>query len=201
MDLRKCRNNLRLLNSFIFMWLYIPHLIIYQFSEGKNSINLDCIKNGADQQGLRRKFSLLYSLHNDKYFRSLFYFRIGPIWSLLIKWLRPGEKSFIFSATTKIGNGVRIEHPYSTIINAERIGNNFACRQLTTIGNKSDDDLRRPIIGDNVTLGANVTIIGPVSIGNNVIVGAGSVVVKNVPDNVVIAGNPARIIKYNLVNE
>lgn len=38
--------------------------------------------------------------------------------------------------------------------------------------------------------------IEDISIGNNVIVGAGSVVVKSIPDNVVIAGNPARIIKY-----
>lgn len=51
------------------------------------------------------------------------------------------------------------------------------------------------MIGDNVPLGANVTIIGPVHVGNNVTIGAGSVVVKDVPDNVVIVGNPARIIK------
>lgn len=54
---------------------------------------------------------------------------------------------------------------------------------------------KRPVIGDNVTLGANVTIIGDVHIGNNVIIGAGSVVVKNVPDNCVVAGNPAKVIR------
>lgn len=52
----------------------------------------------------------------------------------------------------------------------------------------------RPIIGNNVTLGASVTIIGEIHIGDNVIIGAGSVVVKDVPNNVVIAGNPAKII-------
>lgn len=59
-----------------------------------------------------------------------------------------------------------------------------------------DKNGKRPIIGDNVFLGANVTIIGGVRIGNNVEVGAGSVVVKDVPDNCVVAGNPAKIIKY-----
>ncbi len=44
--------------------------------------------------------------------------------------------------------------------------------------------------------GANVTVIGNVRIGNNAVVGAGSVVVKDVPDNAVVAGNPARIIRY-----
>ena len=52
-----------------------------------------------------------------------------------------------------------------------------------------------PIIGDNVYLGANVCIIGDIKIGNNVIVGAGAVVVKDVPDNCIVAGNPARIIR------
>ena len=47
----------------------------------------------------------------------------------------------------------------------------------------------------NVQLGANVTVVGPVHIGNNVIVGAGAVVVKDIPDNSVAVGNPARVIK------
>lgn len=52
------------------------------------------------------------------------------------------------------------------------------------------------MIGDNVSLGANVTIIGNIHIGNNVVIGVGSVVVKDVPDNCVVAGNPAKVIKY-----
>lgn len=50
-------------------------------------------------------------------------------------------------------------------------------------------------IGNNVSLGANVTIVGHVHIGDNVVVGAGAVVVKDVPSNCVVAGNPAKIIK------
>ena len=86
-----------------------------------------------------------------------------------------------------------IAHPYSTIINAEKIGDNFSCIHCTTLGDK---DGGRPMLGNNVMLGANVTIIGPVHIGNNVTIGAGSVVVKDVPDNCVVAGNPAKIIRY-----
>lgn len=85
-------------------------------------------------------------------------------------------------------------HPYATIINADSIGSNFSCIHCTTIGATKKG---RPVIGNNVALGANVTIIGDVHVGNNVTIGAGSVVVKDLPDNCIAAGNPAKVIKYN----
>lgn len=57
-------------------------------------------------------------------------------------------------------------------------------------------EFSKPItIGDNVWIGGNATICPGVTLGNNVVVGAGSVVTKNFPDDVLIAGNPAKIIK------
>lgn len=46
----------------------------------------------------------------------------------------------------------------------------------------------RPIIGNNVTLGANVCIVGDFHVGDSVMAGCGSVVVKDIPDNCVVAG-------------
>lgn len=69
-------------------------------------------------------------------------------------------------------------------------------RQLTTFGVKSADrHAERPWIGDNVDFGANVTCIGNIHIGDNAVIAAGAVVVKDVPANAVVAGNPAKIIK------
>ncbi|WP_016798423.1 acyltransferase [Vibrio cyclitrophicus] len=60
-----------------------------------------------------------------------------------------------------------------------------------------DEFIPKPVsIGNYVWLGANVTILPGTSIGNGVIVSAGSVVRGNIPDNVVIAGNPAEVVSY-----
>ena len=59
-----------------------------------------------------------------------------------------------------------------------------------------DLEITKPItIGDHVYIGVNVTIMPGVTIGNNVVVGACSVITKDVPDNCVVAGNPARVIR------
>ena len=50
-------------------------------------------------------------------------------------------------------------------------------------------------VGDNVWIGAGVHVMPGVTIGNNVVIGGGSVVVKDIPDNVVAVGNPAKVIK------
>ncbi|EDT85825.1 sugar O-acetyltransferase [Clostridium botulinum] len=52
------------------------------------------------------------------------------------------------------------------------------------------------VIGDNAWIGGNSVIVPGVTIGNNVVVAAGSTVVNDIPDNVVVAGNPAKIIKH-----
>lgn len=60
----------------------------------------------------------------------------------------------------------------------------------------SGQEFCKPItIGNNVWIGGNATICPGVTLGNNVVIGAGAVVTKDFPDDVVIAGNPAKIIK------
>lgn len=136
---------------------------------------------------------LLYQLHNNRYYRNIFYYRIGPVLSQLIGWYRPGDRYFTISKTVKIGSGFWIAHPYSTIIAADSIGDNFRCIQCTTIGHTSEG---RPIIGNNVAIMANVVIAGKIHIGDNVTIGAGSVVTKDIPSNCLAAGVPAKVIRY-----
>lgn len=179
--------------SFHFLFSEIP----YPYDRGgKSLINSDLDRMRKQiHLNLPSSLLLLFCLHNNGYFRKLFYYRIGAIGELLISWLRPGYRDFMISRTMKVGSGFELVHPFATILNAESIGSNFRCLHLTTVG---ATDKGRPTIGDNVFLGANVTIIGPVKIGNNVTIGAGSVVVNNIPDNAIAAGNPAKVIRMKV---
>ena len=106
--------------------------------------------------------------------------------------------SIDISEKTSIGKNFRIDHGQGLVINHKTIiGDNVIVRQNTTIGNKGDGDSACPIIGNNVNIGANVVIIGKIRIGEDSVIGAGTVVTKDVPANSVVVGNPARIIKTN----
>lgn len=97
--------------------------------------------------------------------------------------------------TTKIGKNFNVYHGQGLIISSDAvIGNNVTVRHNTTIGNARLNG-GSPKIGDNVEVGANCVVIGDISIGNNSIIAAGSVVIKDVPENVIVAGNPAKIVK------
>lgn len=174
--------------------LYFPLLISYIFLSKKNKyyVKQDILEMN---RRLLKNRNIIYYLIFKKPFRNLYYYRLGKMSIVLARFYKPYPLFFINSE--HIGGGAFfLNHPYSTIINAKRIGFNFTCRHLTTIGNSKDgrNDLI-PTIGNNVNIGANVIIIGKISIGDNVIIGAGSVVVNNIPSNSVVVGNPARIIK------
>lgn len=194
---RKIRDIIRYSGAIVCSPLYLPHLICAKL-RNRALIKSD-VRAMMKSQKINVKsewLSLLYLLHNNRYYRTLFYHRIGPVLSLMIGWLRRGYHDFQISATTEIGESCILCHPYATILNAHSIGKNFSFRHCTTLGTKKSAT-DRPIIGDNVTLGAAVTIIGDVRIGDNVIIGAGSVVMKDIPSNCIAAGNPAKVIRTN----
>lgn len=166
-----------------------PQFLLYLFSAEKEKIRQDVLANRNKSRFFW--YDLTWMLAYSPYFRSLFYFRIKSPIKHLFKWYNPRRKLFTIDRFTKIAGGVKLAHPYATIINAASIGKNLYINHLVTIGEK---DGKNPHIGDNVQIHAHAMIIGGISIGDNAIIGAGSVVVKDVPKNAVVAGNPAKII-------
>lgn len=131
---------------------------------------------------------------SDKAFRNLFYYRVGPC-HRLISWLLPGYDHLqITSPIGCIKGGLIIQHGFATIISAKSIGENCKIYQQVTIG--YNHRLEAPVLGDNVEVCCGAKVIGGVHIGNNVLVGANSLVINDIPSNCVVVGCPAKIIRY-----
>ncbi len=95
----------------------------------------------------------------------------------------------------RIGRGVFIDHGMGIVIGeTAEIGDNVNLLQGVTLGGTSTRrEKRHPTLRDNVTVGSGAKIIGAITIGENSRVGAGSVVVRDVPPNAVVVGVPGRV--------
>lgn len=97
--------------------------------------------------------------------------------------------------STKIGFGFYIGHEICMVVNGGTIiGNNVNLSQFLNIGTNH----RTPaLIGDNVWIGPQVSVVEDVQIGCNASIGAGAVVVKDVPENATVVGVPAKVVNYD----
>jgi len=104
--------------------------------------------------------------------------------------------SFDISYRAQIGKGLYIAHNgYIVVASSTIMGDNCRFRPGVVIGGKITEENKGTIIGNNVEFGVGSKIIGVEKIGNNVIIGANSVVTKNIQDNVIVAGIPAKIVR------
>ena len=99
---------------------------------------------------------------------------------------------------TQIGSGFRIDHGFGLVINENaKIGANVHVRHGVTIGCKmlaGGAQGESPVIGDDVEIGAGAILLGGIKIGNGAKIGAGSIVVTDVPANATVVGPPAKCI-------
>jgi serine O-acetyltransferase len=120
-----------------------------------------------------------------------------PIVPKAIKWTAVWLTGIEIDPGCSIGKDFVLHHGYGSIISGT-LGDNVHVNQGVTIGgnwDKADNGRRLPIIGSNVWIMAGAKILGPITIGDNVLVGANAVVIRDVPSNSVVAGVPARKIR------
>ena len=104
---------------------------------------------------------------------------------------RPMESLFIY--TKEIGGGLYIQHGFATIISAQSIGENCRIYQQVTIGYKGEFS---PVLKDNVSVTCGAKVLGNITMHANSLAAAGAVVLKDVPENAIVGGVPAKIIGY-----
>ena len=146
------------------------------------------------------KFKLFSSLLLEmKPYRNLLYIRFrsggGTIQSVVFRILFP-LKETLELCCTNIGKNLYIQHGFATQISAQSIGENCWINQQVTIGYSYDD--KPPILGNGVRISAGAKVLGDIYIGNNAVVGANAVVTKDVADNDIVVGVPAKPIKKNV---
>lgn len=177
-----------LVNHFRFF----PHLLAFAFCKNKRTIVED-ISAYKEEYSLRggRVYCFVHLLSHNTSFRSLFYYRIGKV-KWLMQWLGKGTVNLTIPSTVQIEGGLLLFHAYGTILNARAIGKGCRIVHNVTLGARGGGV---PTIGDGVEILPNAVITGDISIGNHCVIAPGAVVFKSIPDNCVVAGNPAYILK------
>lgn len=124
---------------------------------------------------------------------------LGKIFAALVEYVIRILYSSDISCKARIDEGLVILHGHDIVIGASvSIGKRCKVFNGVTLGNKNIDSSsynNQPTVGDDVVLCTGAKILGPLFIGNNVLVGANSVVLKDCPENTIFAGAPARMIK------
>ncbi|MBJ7390059.1 MAG: hypothetical protein JHC85_00745 [Chthoniobacterales bacterium] len=132
-------------------------------------------------------------------YRTLFWWRLSteggaPLSSFFRRcYLRSSRRSGLEINTPSLGSGVIMPHWGRILLHARRIGSDLYVFHNVTVGHDYTSGI--PEIGNDVFLGTGATILGNITIGDHVVVGAGSVVLEDVPACSMVAGNPARLVR------
>jgi serine O-acetyltransferase len=167
---------------------------------------IDDYKNKLGKNKFSIVIAIIYFFHSSG-FRAVLLYRLGYILrfyklrvlAIFIEKIMHFTTNTWIGTNAKIGKGFVIRHVGTIVIgNKTVVGNNCEIRQGVTFGGnlgKENYGTTQPIVGNNVLVGAGAKILGPVKVGDNSIIGANSVVTRDVPSNSVVAGIPGKVIR------
>lgn len=184
----------------------LPVFLCALCSKHKKRIQMDVARwNEIDQIPFNFFESINWHMTYKKEFRNLIQHRLkNPSRTLMamchyaiarVLW-KPMESLYIY--TEDIGGGLYIQHGFATIITAKKIGENCRIYQQVTIGYKNG--VNPPVLEDNVAVTCGAKVLGDITMHSGSLAAAGAVVVKDVPENAIVAGVPARVIGYKDCN-
>ena len=141
--------------------------------------------------------------------KAVFFYKIANFFSLakfdliakMISQLSRFLTGIEIHPNAKIGKNLFIDHGMGVVIGeTSEIGNNVTIYHMATLGgispsinsNDQRNTKRRPTLKDNVVVGSGAQILGPVTVGKNAKIGANAVVTKDLPENAVMVGIPAK---------
>lgn len=142
------------------------------------------------------KVMLHYRLAHKLYLKKHYF------WARLVSQRGARKTGIEIHPGAQIGNGFFIDHGNGVIIGETTIiGNNVTLYQGVTLGGTGKEQGKRhPTVGNNVMISAGAKILGSFAIGDNSKIGAGSVVLEEVPPNSTVVGVPGRVVKRNNVS-
>ena len=180
------------------------HIYLFATSPAKSLIESDIARwlqetPEGKYRALPKWRGLVWLLWRYPEYRNVFYYRIRKEYRLTSRAIMEMARLFfapmdtLFVRAGEIGEGLFIQHGYCTGISARRIGRNCWINQQVVIG--YSDEGSAPTIGDNVQIKTGAKIFGNIAIGDNSIIGANAVVLKNVPPNCTVVGVPGHIVR------
>lgn len=182
-------------------FMIIP-LLAYKTSTYKDRIEKDVDRFWSVHYGCKPSnytIGIIREFASCIEFRNLFFYRCGSIGRKLshisLFFLKTQQLLCFGVDRSRLGGGMFIQHGYCTVITAQSIGENFWVNQNVTIAYSGNGC---PIIGNNVHIASDANIVGGISIGDNVTIGAGTTVVRDVPsDTLVVSQKPRYIPKVS----
>ncbi|WP_394902517.1 acyltransferase [Bacteroides xylanisolvens] len=164
---------------------------------------MDIYKKGSIRPTANLKVRVLLFLYSISPFNKISYLRNSLLRSLRLPLSTSISKGFFcLSSNLSVGENTGLGDIFIQNLAMVTIGKNcsFSYRNMILTGTHDVADystvIAKPVvIGDNTWVTSNVTILPGVTIGSNTIIGAGSVVSRDIPSEVFAAGNPCRVVK------